>query len=182
MASAFWRKLDTPGHDTCRLERLSSGLRLEGVTVFSHEKTPASLFYDVSCDAQWRTRNGQFRGRIGDRAVAVQVARTAAGVWMLNGKTAGRLEDCIDLDFGFTPATNLFQLQRMNLAVGQAADIPVAWLDVSSVALERIEQRYERRSEFTYWYESPRFEYAALLELDASGFVCSYPGLWEAEI
>lgn len=181
MASAFWRKLDTPGHDTCRLEHRPSGWRLEGVAVFSQERTPASLFYEVNCDAAWRTRSGQVRGRFGDTAVTFQVARTDAGVWRLNGKAAANLEGCIDLDFGFTPATNLFQLQRMNLAIGQAADVPVAWLDISSVALERIEQRYERRSEFTYWYESLKFGYAAVLEVDTSGFVRSYPGLWEAE-
>jgi uncharacterized protein len=181
MASAFWRKLDAPGHDTCRLVRQSSGWRLEGVAVFSRERTPVSLLYDVSCDAAWRTRSGQVRGRFGDTALAFDITRTNAGVWTLNGKAAANLEGCIDLDFGFTPATNLFQLQRMNLAVGQAADVPVAWLDVSSVALERIKQRYERRSTFTYWYESPSFQYAAMLEVDASGFVRSYPGLWEAE-
>ena len=45
--------------------------------------------------------------------------------------------------------------------------------------LDVLLQRYERRSAFTYWYEAPRFKYAALLEVDAVGFARRYPGLWE---
>jgi hypothetical protein len=89
---------------------------------------------------------------------------------------------CLDLDFGFTPSTNLLQLRRLALAVGQGVDAPAAWLDVSTGALTVLLQRYERRSDTTYWYEAPGFSYAALLEVDPVGFVRRYPGLWEAEV
>jgi hypothetical protein len=57
----------------------------------------------------------------------------------------------------------------------------VAWIDTSTDTLEIVHQRYERRSPTTYWYESPRFGYEALLEVAPVGFVRRYPGLWEAE-
>jgi hypothetical protein len=88
---------------------------------------------------------------------------------------------CLDLDFGFTPSTNLLQLRRLALAEGQGTDAPAAWLDVSTGAFAVLVQRYERRSATTYWYEAPRFSYAELLEVDPLGFVRRYPGLWEAE-
>lgn len=91
------------------------------------------------------------------------------------------VEGCSDLDLGFTPATNLLQLRRLALADGQAADVPVAWLDVSAGTLDLLSQRYERRTKGTYWYEAARFDYAALLEVDPSGFIQRYPELWEAE-
>jgi hypothetical protein len=53
--------------------------------------------------------------------------------------------------------------------------------DIATGKLDRLGQRYARRSPATYWYEAPRFDYAALLELDAHGFAIRYPGLWEAE-
>jgi hypothetical protein len=91
------------------------------------------------------------------------------------------VESHLDLDLGFTPATNLQQLRRLALAEGQAAEAPVAWLDVLAGSLETVAQRYERRSATTYWYSAPRFDYQALLEVDAAGFIRLYPGLWEAE-
>jgi hypothetical protein len=90
------------------------------------------------------------------------------------------LDECVDLDLGFTPATNLSQLRRVALQVGEAVDVPVAWLDVDAGTLDKLHQRYERRSEETYWYEAPRFNYSALLQVSALGFVEKYPNLWEA--
>jgi len=99
----------------------------------------------------------------------------------LNGAIVGGFEQCVDLDLGFTPATNLSQLRRIALPVGQAADVPVAWLDESFGSLEVLEQRYERRTAETYWYEAPRFDYAGLLQVCTNGFVRHYPSLWEEE-
>jgi uncharacterized protein len=120
-------------------------------------------------------------GWLGRQAVEFSILRSTAGAWTLNGKVVPSVEGCADLDLGFTPATNLLQLRRLALAEGSAADAPVAWLDVSAGTLEPLSQRYERRDEATYWYEAPRFGYAALLEVAASGFIKRYPDLWEAE-
>src|SRR6476469_2620644 len=55
------------------------------------------------------------------------------------------------------------------LDCGQAAAASAAWLDVSTGALDVLIQRYERRSETTYWYEAPRFTSAECLEVDHVG-------------
>ena len=157
------------------------GWRLDGAAVFRHEGVPALLSYRVACDEAWRTLRGSANGWVDGTTVEWHAERTAGGVWTLNGETVTGLDDCLDLDLGFTPSTNAFPLRRLALEVGKAATVSAAWLDLSNGALERLTQRYERRSERTYWYEAPRFEYAALLEVAPNGFVRSYPGLWEAE-
>jgi hypothetical protein len=70
----------------------------------------------------------------------------------------------------------------VELEIGQAADVPVAWLDATAGTLDVLHQRYQRRAADLYWYEAPRFDYAALLEVNAAGFVKKYPGLWEAVV
>jgi hypothetical protein len=181
IASILWRRLDTPGHDACRLDQGDTGWTLDGAAVFSENGVPSRLIYQVSCDLAWRTEHGEVRGWLGGQPVEFSIVRTTEGVWTLNGAVVPDLGNCVDLDFGFTPATNLLQLRRSALAEGQAADVPVAWLDVSAGTLEVLPQRYERRAEATYWYEAPRFDYAALLEVEPAGFIHRYPGLWEAE-
>jgi hypothetical protein len=163
------------------LEEAVLGWRLDGAAVFRHEGVPALISYRVACDAAFRTLRGTATGWVDGNAVEWHAERTADGLWTLNGEALAGLDDCVDLDFGFTPATNAFPLRRLALSVGQNADVSAAWLDVSSGQLERLLQRYERRSESTYFYEAPRFQYAALLEVQPNGFVRSYPGLWEAE-
>jgi hypothetical protein len=181
IASILWRRLDTPGHDACRLQGSDAGWQLEGTAVFCKDGIPARLAYYVTCDLAWRTKQGQIHGWLGAQSVEFTIARTSGGVWTLNGASVPGLESYVDLDLGFTPATNLPQLRRVALAVGQAADVPVAWLDVSSGSLTALPQRYERRSEATYWYEAPSVNYEGLLEVDSTGFIRRYPGLWEAE-
>jgi hypothetical protein len=177
----LWRRLDVVGHDACHLIRRSDGWLLEGAAVFQHENGPACLAYEVRCDGGWRTQEGVVHGWAGDRPLDFQITRTPDGIWSLNGQVASHLEGCFDLDFAFTPATNLFQLRRVALQVGQAADVPVAWLDAAAGVFDRLHQRYERRTAEEYWYEAPRFGYFALLQVNTVGFVKKYPDLWEEE-
>jgi hypothetical protein len=77
------------------------------------------------------------------------------------------------------PDTNLFAIRRLNLQIGEGADAPAAWLNVSSGKLSLLRQRYERRSETNYWYQAQDLDYSALLEVTEMGFIRKYPGLWE---
>jgi hypothetical protein len=96
----------------------------------------------------------------------------------VNGAPAPELTGLVDLDLGFTPATNLLPLRRLALEPGAAADTEAAWLDDATWTFSRLPQRYERRSANEYWYESPTAGYAALLTVTPEGFVTDYPGLW----
>ena len=179
----LWRRLDAPGHDACRLVRQASGGRLEGTAAFHHETgTAACVSYVVECDKAWRTRRAALRGWVGADELDLRVCRNARGQWSLDGQVVAGLDECVDLDLGFTPATNLFQLRRMALQIGQSAELSVAWLDVSGGGLQQLYQRYERRSVDEYWYEAPQFEYAATLRVNTAAFVTRYPGLWESEL
>jgi len=120
----LWRRLDTPGHDACRLTRVDAGWQLDGAAVFLHDRAPAQLAYLVACDDAWRTQRGEVRGWIGAHAIDWRITGDD-GAWSVNGEPIGGLDDCIDLDFGFTPATNLLQIRRVMLPQGVAVELPV---------------------------------------------------------
>ena len=135
----------------------------------------------VLCNADGITKSGKVRAAIGEQHWELTVARSSDGTWSLDGREAPGLEECRDLDFGFTPATNILQLRRVRIEEGQSATIPVAWLDLPNPSLILLRQRYERKSLTTYWYESPDAGYWGLLEVNACGYVVQYPGLWSME-
>ncbi|NML05040.1 putative glycolipid-binding domain-containing protein [Sphingomonas sp. G-3-2-10] len=175
---AFWKTLYTPGHDAALLDAAGEGWRLSGTAVFLHDGVPACLSYVLDLDPDWSTRRGAIDGFAGTTPVARRIERNAEG-WTLDGVPQTDVQACVDLDFGFTPATNCPQLRRMALEVGQSAEIVVAWLDVAAAALAPLPQRYRRVREDAYAYESPQNDYRATLRIAGSGFVRDYPGLWE---
>ncbi len=180
IASMLWRRLDSPGHDTCSLERNDASWSLRGAAVYRHEDGPAWLSYVVQCDDQWRTWSGQVRGALGNRSIDFVVARRGRS-WTLNDLPIPDLDHLLDLDLSFTPATNLQQLRRVSIGPHQSVRLPVAWLNVDAGTLTELPQIYERRGEKALWYEAPSVGYEGLLELEPNGFIRRYPNLWEAE-
>jgi hypothetical protein len=179
---ALWRRLDRPGHDAALLVRAGLGWSLRGTAVFRHEAGPACVHYALHLDRSWRTTRGEVQGFLAGRSVNHAIDRGPEG-WRLDGRrVAGLDRHLLDLDYGFTPATNLPQLRRLGLEPGQAADLPVAWFDLGAARLTELPQRYERRDGTTYRYSAPTVPYEGLLELSSrSGFVRRYPLLWEME-
>jgi uncharacterized protein len=174
---AAWTRLDRPGCDAALLRPHGDGWLLQGAAAFDRDGGSASVAYQVETDARWETRRGLVCGFLGDRTVRHEILRDNAG-WRLNGALVEGLAHLVDLDYGFTPATNALQLARIALRPGQRAAVPVAWFDLDSASPIELPQRYERRRELSYWYEAPTVPYQALLEIAPNGFVQSYPGLW----
>ena len=153
-----WRRLDTPGHEACRIV----GQTLEGAAVLANP--PSALTYRVVCDEAWRTRFAQVTGFIGPRSIDLTVVP---------------LPGCIDLDLNFSPSTNTLPIRRLALAVGESASLTVAWLRFPEMTLEPLEQTYRRLGERTWEYASDGF--TARVEVDGEGLVTSYEGLWVRE-
>jgi uncharacterized protein len=174
---AAWSRLDRPGRDAALLREHAGGWLLQGAASFDHELGPASVAYQVQVNARLETRRGLVSGFLGDASIRREIVRDGRG-WRLDGVLVEGLEHLVDLDFGFTPATNALQLMRMALSPGQRADLPVAWFDLDSGSLIELPQSYERRGDASYWYEAPTVPYRALLKISPNGFVQSYPGLW----
>lgn len=177
--TAFWERLDCPGHDAARLMERRDGWRLSGTAVFLGGDGPSLLAYTVDADPAWNVKWATIAGFLGDAMVDHRIERDPSG-WSLDGSSIAEGADLWTLDFGFTPATNILQLRRSTPPVGGCEDIPALWFDIDPASLSVLPQRYHRLSEISYAYEAPSVGYAATLLLDEAGFVSDYPGLWRA--
>ena len=179
--SILWRAIHWPGHEACRLYRHESEWRLEGMAIFLHEGRTCRLSYLITCDQIWHTRSAVVSGWIGDVDVDLNVSVDAHRRWQMNGVARPAVEGYIDLDLNFSPSTNLLPIRRLNLEVGQQAEVRAAWLRFPSFDLEPLSQVYERVGEFRYRYSSREGEFVAELTVNRVGFVTVYPQLWEVE-
>ena len=176
----LWRRLDVPGHEACRLSEHPWGFQLEGCAVFIEGGISVCMRYDIGCDAGFRSQRAHVTGWRGARNIDIRVEQLTAG-WSLNGEELPEVRGCSDFDLGFSPATNLLQLRRINLREGQAAEVPAAWFDPTQSSLSSLPQTYRRIARDRYDYTAPTVPYAAILEVTALGFVSRYPGLWQLE-
>jgi hypothetical protein len=177
----LWRSFILVGHEACRLFSSDSNWHLQGTAVFSHEQQPCRLDYQIVCDESWRTRSANVAGWLGHRVIDVRIKRDSAGGWWLNEVEQSNVRGCTDIDLNFSPSTNLIPIRRLNLAIGEAADVNAAWLRFPSFTLEPLPQRYSRLEETLYRYESGGGQFVADLTVSPSGFVLHYPGIWQAE-
>ncbi|MEK6280377.1 MAG: putative glycolipid-binding domain-containing protein [Acidobacteriota bacterium] len=179
--TVLWRGIYRPGHEACRVFSQNGDWHLAGTAVFSHQAEPCRLEYAVVCDAGWNTLSGKVSGWLGQAAVDVELAVDPERNWLLNGVECPAVAGCIDLDLNFSPSTNMLPIRRLNLGIGQEAEVRAAWLRFPSFQLEALVQIYRRVDESTYRYESGGGRFFADLEVDEIGLVTNYPGAWQAE-
>jgi hypothetical protein len=181
-AAIVWRRVDLPGHDSATLSVSPHGWELSGAAVLAHDGLPCRLDYHVLCDAAWRTTRCDLVGHIGLRPVEMTISRSAnTGIWEVNGVAAADVLECEDIDLGFTPATNLLPIRRLNLAIGATAAVRAAWVRFPELTLEVLPQTYARLASDRYLYESANGAFRRELAVNDDGFVATYPDYWVAE-
>ena len=177
----LWRGIDRAGHDYCSVHEEQNRWFLSGVAVFIYERQPCRLEYLVQCDSTGNTLLAKISGWVGDNRIDVEVTTAPDHCWFLNGAEQPSVLGCVDVDLNFTPATNLLPIRRLNLPVGQEANVSAAWLRFPEFELARLEQVYRRIDGHTYRYESGGGEFVAELTVNDFGLVTRYPELWEQE-
>ncbi len=86
---------------------------------------------------------------------------------MARERPAPELDGCLDVDLESSVCTNKLPVHRLHLGVGQAGDVPAAYVRALDLRVERLEQRYVRAADDQkhqrYDYSAPVFDFAARL-------------------
>ena len=177
-----WRRLDVSGSEEARIEQTAAGWRLTG-QLEVEETERAQLSYVIECEPAWRTRRAVVTASVAGASRRFEFAADGQGKWTLNGSPLAPVEGALDIDLGFTPATNLLPIRRLGLAIGERASVRTAWLRFPELRVEALEQSYHREAARIFRYDAlvdgERFR--ARLDTDEFGRVVLYEGLWEAE-
>lgn len=168
----MWIAHQPPGNDACRFALTTRSLLIEG----SSRSGDMATRYRVRADQSGITR----RARIVSRAGEHLIERDKAGQWTLDGQDVPAVAGAVDIDLGFTPATNTLPIRRLGLAIGEAADVTLAWFDPADRRLKPLRQRYRRLDTDHFRYGSPDHGFETDLTVDHFGAVTHYPGYWDA--
>lgn len=179
-----WRRLDVFGREHSRIQQVPSGWRLEGKVEVSESGVSARLDYVVECDPTWLTRSALVYGEADGRPVRFALSADGAGNWTADDQVLSAVSGALDIDLGFTPATNTLPIRRLALQVGESANVRCAWLRFPELRLEALDQTYTREAERVYRYAAnvDGEPFTARLDTDAYGRVIHYEGLWAADM
>jgi hypothetical protein len=172
-----------PGREEALVERTATGWRLTGELDVAEVGFAGRLRYGIECDPKWRTRSALVEGEAGTATIRFALAADGKGQWTRDGARLPDLAGALDVDLGFTPATNTLPIRRLALAVGESAPVRSAWLRFPELRLEPLEQTYTREAEQTFRYHAlvDGEPFTARLDTDVFGRVVRYEGLWELE-
>jgi uncharacterized protein len=185
LRTVLWRRIDTLWLERCTLiqgrGRPSELWTLEGTVIGASEEAPFEVRYSVHCDEGWTTARVVVTARIGTDTREVGLVVDDGGRWLL-GTDEAELPDVmqsVDVDLGFTPATNTLPIRRLGLEIGDSRDVLATWVRFPELTVEPFPQRYTRLAERRYLYESLTSDFKAELTVDDLGLVIEYAGLWE---
>ncbi len=180
--AVLWRWLDRTGCDAARIAALADGHRVAGTAVVVAGDQPCRLDYDVVCDRRWVTREARVEGWIGGAPVHVLLRADGRGSWWRDGVPQPHVDGCLDVDLGFTPATNTLPIRRLGLEVGTSSAVRAAWVRFPEFTLEALDQVYRRTGAAAYRYESGEGRFTAGIAVTAGGVVTDYEGFWSADV
>ena len=179
-----WMSTTWPAPDLCALSEVSYGWELDGEAQAMVDGMPIEVKYTVRTDREWRTRMVQVRMKrmIPPATQRCTLKRDEAGRWTATSGNdqppLGGIQDLTDIDIQITPATNTLPIRRLNLAVGESAEVTAAWFRIPEFQVEPLRQRYTRMAEDTYRYESLDHDFTATLTVDDLGLVVNYDPGW----
>jgi hypothetical protein len=162
------------------LVELEDYRRLQGVAVLPLGGEPCHIGYDVMLDDHLQPRACRVSVNLPTQVRTIELRSDHVGRWELNGKVVPHLDGCEDIDLGWTPATNTVPIRRLDLEVGDTADINAAWVRFPELDVVANEQHYTRLSPDRWRHRSGGHDFDLVTDA-ASGLVLAYgDDLWEA--
>jgi hypothetical protein len=174
-----WAPIGGAGFEHLQLRAEEGGYVVRSIVLGIDDETPFRLQYKIKTDQDWRTRKVWVRAAtpIGESALALR--SDGHGNWRNeDGTELPDLLGCVDVDITVTPFTNTLPINRLRLTPGQSADIRVVYVTTPSLEISVSPQRYSRRGDSEFFFESPAHDFTALLPIDGDGLVLDYPQLF----
>lgn len=167
------------GDEICTVQRTATGWRLSGDVVTERDGHGLRIRYAIEADAGWHTRAASVRideDAANHPARHISLASDGLGHWTLDGVPFPDASAAVDVDLGWTPATNTLPIRRLGLEPGESSNVRVVWVRFPELDVVVADQEYERLATDRYRYASGDF--VADLIVDDHGLVTQYESLW----
>lgn len=165
--------------ETLRISKTGSGYFVKSIVNGILVNKPILLEYQILIDESWRVTSVRIESMF-NKTENLVFKSTSEGKWHDSAnRERAELNGCIDIDLSITPFTNTLPIRRLESVLDKRTKISVLYFDLSNWTFKKVEQFYTRIDSNLYKYEGVFRDFVADLPIDNSGFVTTYPGLFE---
>jgi len=169
--TARWQTWEADGDEMLTLKWENEGWTAIG------EVSRERVSYVLRLSATWQVR--QFLLFRDSEEPDLWLGTDGSGRWgEMNGAHRTDLDGCVDIDLHITPFTNTLPIRRMQLDPGDAAEIMVAVIDVETLGVIPVRQRYEHHPSGTWRKTHIATGISIDFGVDAYGLVHDEPDLF----
>ena len=169
--TARWQTWDEDGTETVTLRWENEGWTAIG------EVGREAVSYVIRLSALWQVR--QFLLFRDADEPDLWLGTDAAGRWgEVNGAHRDDLDGCSDIALDCTPFTATVPIRRLQLDVGDGAELTAAQIDVETLGIVPVRQRYEHLAPGRWRYTHLDSDFTTEFSVDQYGLVNDYPNLF----
>ncbi|MEI7546542.1 MAG: putative glycolipid-binding domain-containing protein [Actinomycetota bacterium] len=163
-----WNTWDGTGRETTTIAWENEGYTVSGIV--SRERVQ----YVLRLSASWQVRQFILFRDLDEPDL--WLATDGGGRWgEMNGAHRTELDGCYDIDLACTPFTNTLPIRRLPLLEGHTAELPVVMIDVETLDVRSVVQRYTRLAANTWRREINEMGFSVDFEVDEHGVIIDYP-------
>lgn len=178
----LWQSLDSPGFEHVRLDDSHPGWNVYDSMIIREEGGQVRRGgYTLIVDKEWRTLEIRIMVEQAPGSMAaLHLLASGDGRWTdADEQPIPELDGCVDVDIQWSPLTNTLPVRRLDLQSGAEQEIRVAYIELPTLDLRTVQQRYTRLDNQTVRYESETRDFVRDITLDDAGFVEHYPDLFK---
>jgi hypothetical protein len=166
--TARWRTWEGDGDETLSLVWENEGWTASGIV--SREQVQ----YVLRLSPTWQVRQFILFRDLDEPDL--WLATDGGGRWgEMNGAHRTELDGCYDVALTITPFTSTLPIRRLPLHVGHTADITVACVDVETLDVQPVDQRYTRLTSHRWAYTDLVSGETVEFDVDEHGIVLDHP-------
>jgi len=175
----LWTGIFYHSLENCVVSVTGTGAEIRSCIVGSHGDTIYKVDYLITVNRNWETAYVEMKSQLNGTIHSSIFQRALPGNWEIDGYPSDQFRGCIDIDISLTPFTNSLPINRLKLDMHEERQINVLYIDILGREVKEVRQKYTRLSELEYKYENVPNDFEAIIQVDRSGLVVNYPGLFE---
>lgn len=174
----LWKGTAYDSLENCSIITTEHGVEINSVIIGQHEQIIYKVDYQIKTTQNWETKFVNIKTQLNNQIHSLSLEGNGQGNWLMNGKMAEQFAGCMDVDIALSPFTNTLPINRLKLEDHESHPISVIYLDLLALETKPLFQKYTKITPTAYHYENVPNDFEATIQVDESGFVVDYPGLF----